>query len=107
MLVIIIKFIRDQWFGSLLLVLFLIYTLYGQFSETALLRKENQIESKISILNKTKEVSVKKIDSLSQNDTIVMTKIVLIKQKENEKIKAIDVLPISGLQKFFSDRYSE
>ena len=106
-MLIVIKFIRDQWLGSLLLILFLIYILHGQFLETSLLRKENQIESKISILNKTKETSLKSIDSLSQIDTIFVTKIVVIKQKQDEKIKTIDALPISGLQKFFSDRYSE
>ena len=106
-MLVIIKFIRDQWLGSALIVLFLIYILSGQFSEPYLRIKQNNIESKISTLNKSKAVEYKKIDSLSRIDTIFVTRIKLIKQKNDEKIKVVDGLNISELQQYFSSRYPE
>ena len=107
MLAIIIKFIREQWFGSGILVLLLVFTIYNQVSEKSLQKKETKIENKIFNLTKDKEVVVKKIDSLLQIDTKFVKQIKQIKQKNDEKIKVVDNLNVSGLQKFFSDRYPE
>lgn len=107
MLAIIIKFIREQWFGSGILVLLLVFTIYNQVSEKSLQKKETKIENKIFNLTKDKEVVVKKIDSLLQIDTKFVEQIKQIKQKNDEKIKVVDNLNVSGLQKFFSDRYPE
>lgn len=103
----VIKFIRAQWLGSVLLVLFLIYVISGNFRFKELIKEQKKIELKVSSLNKTKDVSLKKIDSLSKIDTVFVTRIVMIKQKQNEKIKVVDALPVSGIQQFFSERYSE
>ena len=106
-MIIVIKFLKDQWLGSLLSMVFLIYILSGQFSEPYLRVKQNNIESKISALNKSKVIEYKKIDSLSHIDTVFVTRIKLIKQKSDEKIKVVDGLNISELQQYFSNRYPE
>jgi hypothetical protein len=58
-------------------------------------------------LEKKDHKSAKIIDSLSKIDTVIVNRIKTIKQKEYVQIKIIDSLPVSGLQKYFTDRYEE
>ncbi len=47
------------------------------------------------------------VDSFSTLDTRVVEKIRTIKEKEYVQIKMVDNMPVSDLQEFFTDRYSE
>ena len=77
-------------------------------AEFSLLLTENAEFLRPFAINLTKDhESAKLIDSLSKIDTVIVNKIKTIKQKEYVQIKVIDSLPISGLQKFFSDRYPQ
>ena len=65
------------------------------------------LENKILVLNEKDHKSSIIIDSLSRIDTLIVNKIKIIKQKEYVQIRIVDSLPISGLQKYFSDKYTK
>jgi hypothetical protein len=103
----IIFYLKDQWLAVIITVILIFFTLTGQQENNVLLQKNKVLENQILILKEKDYKSTKIIDSLSKVDTIIVNKIKTIKQKEYVQIKIIDSLPTSGLQKFFTDRYSE
>jgi hypothetical protein len=88
-------------------VIWIFFTLHSQQKNSVLLEQTKNLEIQISELEKKDHESAKIIDSLSKIDTVIVNKIKTIKQKEYVQIKVIDSLPISGLQKYFSDRYPQ
>jgi predicted nucleic acid-binding protein len=76
-----------------------------QNKKNELLNKAYILESKLKQLEKKAKIELKDVDSLKTIDTIIVTRIKIIKQKEYEKIRIIDSLPISGLQSYFTERY--
>ena len=67
--------------------------------------KAKEMQLVIKDLEEKDHASALLIDSLSKVDTVLLTKIKLIKEKEYETIRIIDSMPISGLQKYFTGRY--
>lgn len=101
------KFFKEQWLGSLLIILWIISVFMYQGKKNELLNKAYILEAKVKELQKKAKTELKDIDSLKTIDTIIVTRIKIIKQKEYEKIRIIDSLPVSGLQQYFTDRYPE
>lgn len=105
---ILVKFLdslEKQWLAVVVAALWLFSYTVNQEKNAALLEQTKNLEIQISELEKKDHESAKVIDSLSKIDTVIVNRIKTIKQKEYVQIKVIDSLPISGLQKFFSDRY--
>ena len=99
------KFFKEQWLGSILIIVWLISIFIYQDKKNELLSKAYVLETKIKDLEKKAKAELKSIDSLKNIDTIIVTRIKIIKQKEYEKIRIIDSLPVSGLQSYFTERY--
>jgi hypothetical protein len=75
--------------------------------EKELLQKEKQLSLKIKNLEKKDKESAKRIDSLSKQDVKIVRDIRIVKETEYEELRIVDSLPISGLQKYFTDRYPQ
>ena len=99
--------LERQWLAVVVAALWLFSYTANQEKNNALLEQTKNLEIQILELEKKDHESAKMIDSLSKVDTVIVNKIKTIKQKEYVRIKVIDSLPISGVQKFFSDRYPQ
>jgi hypothetical protein len=99
------KFFKEQWLGSILIIVWLISVFIYQNKKNELLNKAYDLETKVKELQKKAKIELKDVDSLKTIDTIIVTRIKIIKQKEYEKIRIIDSLPVSGLQSYFTERY--
>lgn len=99
------KFFKEQWLGSILIIVWLISVFIYQHKKVELLNKAYVLESKVKRLEKKAKAELKSTDSLKTIDTLIVTRIKIIKQKEYEKIRIIDSLPVSGLQSYFTERY--
>jgi hypothetical protein len=97
--------VEKQWLAVIIAALWLFSYTVSQEKNSNLIQQTKELEVKIGELEKKDHESAKAIDSLSKIDTLIVTKIKTIKQKEYVQVKVIDSLPVSGLQKFFSDRY--
>jgi mannose/fructose/N-acetylgalactosamine-specific phosphotransferase system component IIB len=99
--------LEKQWLAVVIAALWLFSYTASQEKNALLLEQTKQLETQVLILEKQAQKSAKVIDSLSKIDTLIVTKIKTIKQKEYVQIRIIDSLPVSGLQRYFSDRYPE
>ena len=102
-----LRYLKDQYLAVIITVIWIFFTLHNQNKNTLLLEQTKILESKILILEEKDHESSKIIDSLSRVDTVIVNRIKIIKQKEYVQIRIIDSLPVSGLQRYFTDRYSE
>ena len=103
----IVNFFKRQWFSLIIIAILLFMQVEGDkrvaIYEDELIELRKEIER-----YKVKDKQLKyKIDSLSSLDKEVVEKIKIIKQKEYVQIKMVDSIPVSELQQFFTDRYSE
>jgi len=99
--------LEKQWLAVVVAALWLFSYTASQEKNSALIEQTKNLETQVLILEEQAHKSAKKIDSLSKIDTVIVNRIKTIKQKEYVQIKVIDSLPVSGLQKFFSDRYPQ
>jgi hypothetical protein len=102
-----IQYLKDQYLAVIIIVIWIFFTLYNQNKNTILIEQTKILESKILILEQKDHESSKIIDSLSRVDTVIVNRIKIIKQKEYVQIRIIDSMPISRLQRYYTDRYSE
>ena len=103
----VLNYLREQYLAVIITVIWIFFTLHSQQKNSVLLEQTKNLEIQILELEKKDHASAKIIDSLSKIDTLIVNRIKIIKQKEYVQIKVIDSLPISGLQKYFSDRYPQ
>jgi hypothetical protein len=103
----VLNFFKQQWLGSALIVIWILSLLVYQNKRDQLLKEAEVLENKIEALEKKSATYKKEEIELRKVDTIIVNRIKKIKEKEYVQVKVIDSLPISGLQKFFTDRYSE
>ena len=101
----VINYLKEQYLAVIIIVIWLFFILHNQNKNDLLIQQTKKLETEILVLKEKDHEYSKIIDSLSRVDTVIVTKIKTIKQKEYVQIKIIDSLPISGLQKFFSDHY--
>ena len=99
--------LERQWLSIIIAALWLFTYTASQEKNNTLLEQTKYLEVKVLELEKKDHESAKIIDSLSRVDTVIVNRIKTIKQKEYVQIRIIDSLPVSGLQKYFTDRYSE
>ena len=102
-----INFFKRQWLGTILIIIFIVSTFVLNSEEKELLQKEKQLSLKIKNLEKKDKESAKRIDSLSKQDVKIVRDIRIVKETEYEELHIVDSLPISGLQKYFTDRYPQ
>jgi hypothetical protein len=101
-----LKFIKNQWFGVLIIIV-LLFLQYKSNQEIELYKlKLEEIDKHIEVYKIKDEQLQIKIDSLSSLDAKVVEKIRTIKEKEYVQLKVVDSMPVSELQEFFTDRYS-
>ena len=98
------NFIKNQWLAGVVIIIWIIVSLSSN-NNKELLEETKQLKIEVDSLQTISGEKGKKIDSLSEVDTLIVNKIKTIKEKEYVEIKVIDSLPISGLQQFFTDRY--
>jgi hypothetical protein len=103
----VLDYLKDQYLAVIIIIIWIFFTLYNQDKNTILIEQTKKLENKILILEEKDHESSKIIDSLSKVDTVIVNRIKIIKQKEYVQIRIIDSLPVSGLQKYFTDRYSQ
>jgi hypothetical protein len=103
----VLNYLREQYLAVIITVIWIFFTLHSQQKNSVLLEQTKNLEIQILELEKKDHASAKVIDSLSKIDTLIVNRIKIIKQKEYVQIKVIDSLPVSGLQKYFSDRYPQ
>jgi predicted RND superfamily exporter protein len=103
----IINFAKNQWFGSLLLLLFIIYLFLPNQSIKQYNKNNITFSKKIDSLSDLVIKNKKVIDSLKKIDTVYVNKIKSIKQVHYEKNRIIDSLPTSELQRYFTEHYPE
>lgn len=103
----IIKFFKEQWLGSLLIILWLISIVFYQNKRDQLITEAENLKTKIEKLEEKESTYKKEIVLLKKTDTIIVEKIKKIKEKEYVQIKIIDSFTVSELQQFFTDRYSK
>jgi len=99
--------LEKQWLAIIVIALWLFLYSMSQEKTNNLLEQTKTLESEILYLEKKEQYYTKIIDSLSKVDTVIVNKIKTIKQKEYVQIKIIDSIPVSELQQFFTDRYSQ
>lgn len=99
------NYLKNQWLAVIITAVWICFIIYSQNRNNTLIEQTKTLENKILVLQEKDRRSTKIIDSLSRVDTIIVTRIKTIKQKEYVQIKIIDSLPVSGLQQYFSDHY--
>jgi hypothetical protein len=103
----IVNFIKQQWLGTILIILFILFLFYGIKQNDELKRERERLEKEIESLEEREELHWNKLDSLKLGrDTIIEKQKTLI-QIEHDTIKIIDTIAFSKLQEFFSNRYNQ
>jgi hypothetical protein len=103
----IVNFIKQQWLGTILIILFILFLFYGIKQSDELKRERERLEKEIEVLEEREELHWNKLDSLKLGrDTIIEKQKTLI-QIEHDTIKIIDTIAFSKLQEFFSNRYNQ
>lgn len=103
----VLDYLKEQYLAVIITVIWLFFTLHAQEKNAHLIEQTKTLEAKILVLEEKDHESSKIIDSLSRVDTLIVNRIKIIKQKEYVQIRIVDSLPVSGLQRYFTDRYEE
>lgn len=101
----ILNSLKNQWLGFVLIFFMVLFWVSSDNEMNRLKAKEKELQLVIKDLEEKDHASALLIDSLSKVDTVLLTKIKLIKEKEYETIRIIDSMHISQLQQYFTDRY--
>jgi hypothetical protein len=97
--------LKNQWLGFVLIFFMTLFWVSSDKEIKRLEDKAKEMQLVIKDLEEKDHATALLIDSLSKQDTVLLTKIKLIKEKEYETIRIIDSLPVSKLQEYFADRY--
>ena len=103
----IVKFIKQQWLGSTLIVLFILFLLYGIEKTNELKKEKQRLEKEVKVLEQKEELHWNKLDSLKITENTIIQKEKTLIQIQHDTIKIIDSMSISELQKYFTDRYHQ
>ena len=101
------NFIKQQWFGSILVVFFILLLLYGIGQNKELKKEKQRLEKEIEALEEREQLHWNKLDTLKLGRNIIIEKQKTLIQIEHDTIKAIDNIAFSKLQEFFSNRYNK
>ena len=103
----IVKFIKQQWLGSILIILFILFLLYGIGKNNELEREKQSLEKEIEMLEQKELLHWYKLDSLKVSKSTIIQKEKTLIQIQHDTIKVIDTMSISELQEYFTDRYHQ
>jgi hypothetical protein len=101
------NFIKQQWLGSFLIVLFILFLLYGINENNELKNEKQKLEKDIQLLEQKELLHWYKLDSLKINERTIIKKEKILIQIQRDTIKVIDTMSVSELQKYFTDRYNQ
>jgi hypothetical protein len=101
------NFVKSQWLAVVLIIVFIIYSIFNTADIAKYKEERSKFNSKIDSLELLADKNKKLIDSLKQIDGVFVEKIKVIKEKEYEEIHIIDSLPANELQGYFTERYPE
>jgi cell division protein FtsB len=102
-----IKFLKNQWFSILIILLLVIIQVSSDKQIVAYKERLRKLELQIEAYEKSDAILRQKVDSLSSLEKEVIKEIETIKEKEYVQVKVVDSIPVSKLQQFFTDRYQE
>jgi hypothetical protein len=103
----IVNFIKQQWLGSLLIALFILFLFYGIGENNELKREKQRLEKEIQALEQKEKLHWDKFESLQLGRNTIIEKQKTLIQLQHDTIKIIDTIAFSKLQEFFSKRYSQ
>jgi hypothetical protein len=101
------KFIKQQWLGSILIVLFFLFLFYGIGQNSELKKEKEALEKDIEVLEQKELLHWYKLDSLKVSESTIIKKEKILIQIQHDTIKVIDTMSVSELQKYFTDRYNK
>jgi hypothetical protein len=101
------KFIKEQWLGSILIVLFILFLLHGIGKNNELKKEKEALEKEIEVLEQKELLHWYKLDSLKVSENTIIKKEKILIQIQHDTIKVIDTMSISELQGYFTDRYNQ
>jgi hypothetical protein len=101
------KFIKQQWLGTILIILFILFLFYGIEKKNELLKEKQRLEKEIKVLEQKEQLHWSKLDSLKVSESTIIEKEKTLIQIQHDTIKVIDTMSVSELQKFFTNRYNK
>jgi hypothetical protein len=101
------KFFKGQWLGSILIVLFILFLLYGIRQNDELMKERQRLEKDIELLEQREESHWDKLDSLKMTENTIIQKEKIFIKIQHDTIKIIDSMSVSELQSYFTDRYNQ
>jgi hypothetical protein len=101
------KFIKQQWLGTILIVLFILFLVYGIGQNNELKKEKQRLEKEIELLEEREDLHWNKLDSLKSDNKIIIQKEKTLIQLQHDTIKVIDTIAFSELQRYFTDRYHQ
>jgi hypothetical protein len=101
------NFIKQQWLGSFLIVLFVLFLLYGIGQNNELKKEKEKLEKEIEQLEKKENLHWDKFEELKLGRNTIIEKQNTLIKIQNDTIKIIDTIAFSELQRFFSERYNQ
>lgn len=101
------KFIKEQWLGSILIVFFILFLVYGIEKKDDLLAEKQRLEKEIEVLEQREESHWHSLDSLKSHKDVIIEKEKTLIQLQHDTIKIIDTISFSELQRYFTDRYGK
>jgi hypothetical protein len=101
------KFIKQQWLGSILIILFFLFLFYGIGQNSELKKEKQRLEKEIEALEQKEQLHWNKLDSLKVSESTIIEKEKTLIQIQHDTIKVIDTMSVSELQKYFTNRYNK
>jgi hypothetical protein len=101
------NFIKQQWLGTILIILFILFLFYGIGQNNELKKEKERLEKEIELLEEHEQLHWDKFDSLKIGRNTIIEKQKTLIQIEHDTVKIIDTIAFSKLQEFFSNRYSQ
>jgi hypothetical protein len=101
------KFIKQQWLGTILIILFILFLFYGIGKNDELKKEKQRLEKEIKVLEQKEQLHWSKLDSLKVSESTIIEKEKTLIQIQHDTIKVIDTMSVSELQKYFTNRYNK
>lgn len=101
----IFNFLKKQWLGSILIIIFVLVLLYGNIKREEMLKEKQRLETEIKKLEKKESIHWSRLDSLKVSETTINNREKILIKIQHDTVKIIDSMSISELQEYFSNRY--
>jgi hypothetical protein len=102
-----ISFLKNQWLGTILIILFILFLFYGIEKKNELLKEKQRLEKEIEVLEQKEQLHWSKLDSLKISESTIIQKEKTLIQLQHDTNKIIDTIAFSELQKYFTNRYNK